>query len=91
MLEIRLGRSAQGRGNEQIKQAVARNSIAVTAHGLSRDDPTDKIVLDAVAGRTAIAKAPLDRVCIGRHQLEPRTLETFIANSTQGSQTSELA
>ena len=34
-------------GNEQIKQAVSGNNIAVTAHRLSADDPADKIVVDS--------------------------------------------
>jgi hypothetical protein len=113
LLEIRLGRSTQGRGDQQIKQGLARNCIAVTAYGFSRDNPTDEFVLDnALARRTAITETPLDYVCIGRHQVDPRSIlqikraigrgvlavfagfrksETFIANSTQGSQTLELA
>src|ERR1700730_13465174 len=94
LLEIRFGRSTQGRGDEQIKQAVARNRIAVAAHRLSRENPADEIVLgNTVAGWSAVAKAPLDRVRIGRHQCQPRPaigfwmFETFIANSTPGSKT----
>ena len=43
LLEIRLGRTAQGGGDQNIEQAVGRNGVAVTTHRLARHHPLHEV------------------------------------------------
>ena len=75
MLEVRFGRCAQGRGDQQTEQVFARHLLAIAADGFSRENAADCfVVFDTLAHEATVAEAPRDQVRIGRHHQLPTGL-----------------